>query len=83
MSIDLDKFKPINDTLGHDVGDLLLKEIAQRMQNCLRESDTVARIGGDEFVVLLPTIEADLDALRVAEKFVAHLMKRSHCMNKT
>jgi diguanylate cyclase (GGDEF)-like protein/PAS domain S-box-containing protein len=68
MFIDLDKFKPVNDTLGHDVGDLLLKSVAQRVQDCLRESDTVARIGGDEFIVLLPFIDTEQDALRVAEK---------------
>jgi diguanylate cyclase (GGDEF)-like protein len=68
MFIDLDKFKPINDVLGHDVGDLLLSEVARRIQNCLRESDTVARIGGDEFVVLLPKIETEQNSLEVAEK---------------
>lgn len=65
---DLDNFKPVNDTLGHDFGDLLLKEIAQRLQTAVRESDTIARIGGDEFVVLLPVIETKLDASTVAEK---------------
>lgn len=68
MYIDLDKFKPINDTFGHAVGDLLLNEAAQRMQNCVRQSDTVARIGGDEFVVLLASLKTDQDAQEVAEK---------------
>ena len=68
MFLDLDKFKQINDTLGHATGDLLLKEAAARMQACLRASDTVARIGGDEFVVLLPSIEAATNAMAVAQK---------------
>ena len=70
MFLDLDKFKPINDTLGHAVGDLLLKEVAIRLQNCVRESDTVSRVGGDEFVVLLPTIDAEQDAMLVADKIL-------------
>jgi len=73
MFLDLDKFKPINDTLGHAVGDLLLKEVARRLLNCVRESDTVSRIGGDEFVVLLPTIEAEQDAKLVADKILHSL----------
>lgn len=68
MYIDLDKFKPINDTLGHNVGDLVLKEVALRIQSCLRESDTVARVGGDEFVVLLPVVDSEPNAFSVAEK---------------
>jgi diguanylate cyclase (GGDEF)-like protein/PAS domain S-box-containing protein len=73
MFLDLDKFKPVNDTLGHNVGDQLLKEVAQRLQDCIRESDTVARIGGDEFVVLLPNIEEEQDAVRVADKILQAL----------
>ena len=72
---DLDKFKPINDTLGHAVGDLLLMEVAKRLQDCVRASDTAARIGGDEFVVLLSTIEAEQDALAVAEK-IRHALEQ-------
>jgi diguanylate cyclase (GGDEF)-like protein len=68
MFLDLDKFKPINDTLGHNMGDMLLKEASKRMQDCVRESDTVGRIGGDEFIVLLSTVDSGLDALLVAEK---------------
>ncbi|MDO8654065.1 MAG: CHASE domain-containing protein [Undibacterium sp.] len=68
MYLDLDKFKPINDQLGHHVGDLLLQAAALKMLSCVRESDTVARIGGDEFLILLPLIEQDQDALFVAEK---------------
>jgi len=67
MFVDLDAFKPINDNLGHNVGDLLLKEVAIRMQQHVRASDTVARIGGDEFVVLLTSIEEAEDALALAE----------------
>ena len=76
MFVDLDKFKPINDTLGHHIGDLMLKEVAKRMLACLRESDTAARIGGDEFVVLLPNIEQVADALAVGEK-IRHALFQS------
>lgn len=67
LFIDLDKFKPINDDFGHEVGDWLLQSAALRMQGCLRESDTVARIGGDEFVALLPDTKGAIDAVTVAE----------------
>jgi diguanylate cyclase (GGDEF)-like protein/PAS domain S-box-containing protein len=68
--LDLDKFKPINDTYGHAVGDLLLQEAGKRMRDSVRESDTVSRLGGDEFVVLLPVIETAHDAQSVAEKIL-------------
>lgn len=71
--LDLDKFKPVNDTFGHAVGDLLLQEVANRLQKSIRDSDTVARIGGDEFVILLPKIRAVEDALFVANKVGAAL----------
>ncbi len=66
--VDLDHFKPVNDTLGHATGDILLKIAARRMQENVRASDTVARIGGDEFVVLLATVQDKDDARSVAEK---------------
>ena len=68
MFIDIDKFKPINDNLGHAFGDLLLAEFSARLRSVLRESDMPARIGGDEFVVLLHTIQSEEDVMIVAEK---------------
>jgi len=76
LFLDLDGFKTINDTLGHQTGDLLLKAVAQRLTGCLRGSDMVARLGGDEFVVLLPTIPAVQDVARVAEKILATLSQK-------
>jgi diguanylate cyclase (GGDEF)-like protein/PAS domain S-box-containing protein len=75
MFLDLDKFKPVNDELGHDMGDLLLKAVAQLLQSCVRASDTVSRIGGDEFVILLAGIESAQDAMRVAEKILHALIQ--------
>ena len=69
--LDLDRFKQINDTLGHEAGDQLLKEIAVRLKACVRASDTVARLGGDEFVVLLPSLEDEKYAEIVAQKILA------------
>jgi diguanylate cyclase (GGDEF)-like protein/PAS domain S-box-containing protein len=70
LFLDLDHFKLINDTLGHSVGDWLLKEIAERLRKSVRELDTVARLGGDEFILLLPEIRNSEDAARVAQKIL-------------
>ena len=69
----MDHFKHINDTLGHAIGDRLLKSIAQRLVACLRGSDTVSRYGGDEFVVLLPEVAHSEDAASSAHKILAAL----------
>jgi diguanylate cyclase (GGDEF)-like protein len=71
MYLDLDHFKHINDSLGHAVGDQLLQSAAKRLQACVRDSDTVSRQGGDEFVVLLTEVEAVRDAALAAEKLIA------------
>jgi diguanylate cyclase (GGDEF)-like protein len=73
LFVDLDRFKPINDSLGHDIGDQLLKAAAQRMQMSVRSVDTVSRVGGDEFVVLLSQIGTTEDAARVADKLITGL----------
>ncbi|MBW3628891.1 MAG: EAL domain-containing protein [Gemmatimonadetes bacterium] len=73
LFLDLDRFKVINDSLGHHVGDELLVLVAQRLQRCLRQEDTVARFGGDEFAILLEDISGISDATRVAERIQAEL----------
>lgn len=73
MFIDLDRFKQINDTMGHSFGDILLQAVAERLESCIRGNDTVARLGGDEFAVLLQKLDhpgdADITAQRVVESF--------------
>ncbi|MFY9327723.1 MAG: EAL domain-containing protein [Georgfuchsia sp.] len=78
LFIDLDNFKNLNDTLGHNIGDLLLQQVAQRLATCVREGDTVARLGGDEFVIMLDNLsenieEAATQTKAVGEKILATL----------
>ncbi|MBF0564624.1 MAG: EAL domain-containing protein [Nitrospirae bacterium] len=75
LFIDLDGFKFVNDTLGHDMGDLLLKMAAKTLPECVRESDTVAHVGGDEFVVILPVISKARAASLVSQKIIEALAK--------
>ena len=71
--LDLDRFKDINDSLGHSIGDSLLKAVAERIRRCVREGDTVARFGGDEFTLLIPRIEQVEDAAKIAQKILETL----------
>lgn len=75
MILDLDRFKSVNDTLGHAVGDRLLQAVADRLGNLLRSEDTVARLGGDEFAILLPEICHAEDAAQVARKILRDVRK--------
>jgi diguanylate cyclase (GGDEF)-like protein/PAS domain S-box-containing protein len=73
LFLDLDNFKNINDSLGHQIGDALLHCVGQCLLKCIREEDTVARIGGDEFLIMLPNLERGDEAYRVAEKVIASI----------
>jgi len=73
LFIDLDHFKAVNDTLGHVVGDSLLQMVAERLHECVRESDTIARFGGDEFVIVLDSVKDTNAAASVAKKIIATL----------
>ena len=75
LFIDLDRFKVVNDTLGHAYGDLLLEKAAKRLTGCVREADTVARLGGDEFTIILRDIHRGADAAKVAEEVIEALSK--------
>jgi diguanylate cyclase (GGDEF)-like protein/PAS domain S-box-containing protein len=73
--LDVDRLKTINDTLGHDAGDALLRGLGDRLTSCLRREDTVARVGGDEFVVLLPAVRTRQEATGIAQKILKALVK--------
>lgn len=75
INIDLDRFKRVNDTLGHGVGDQLLKAVGSRLKSLLRESDTLARMGGDEFMIVLPDINQEEDVVGIAENILQALRK--------
>jgi len=75
LFIDLDRFKEVNDTLGHEIGDRLLADTAQRIRNCVRESDTVARLGGDEFVIILPEVDETAHLVRIVQAIIDSMQK--------
>ncbi len=72
LFLDLDGFKGVNDTLGHQVGDRVLAAVAERLKGCLREADTAARLGGDEFAALLEDVSDASEAVAIAERFLTH-----------
>lgn len=80
MFIDMDRFKNVNDTMGHPAGDALLVEVAQRLKRCVRESDIVARIGGDEFIIVLTDIEDSLSAAPIA-RLIVELLGEPYIIN--
>ena len=82
MFLDLDRFKEINDTLGHDMGDVLLKEAAHRLSGCVRETDTVARLGGDEFTIILNELDDLSNVERVACSILSKLAEPFHLGSK-
>jgi diguanylate cyclase (GGDEF)-like protein/PAS domain S-box-containing protein len=73
LLLDLDEFKEVNDTLGHDTGDLLLQEAGRRISSCVRQSDTVARLGGDEFTIILHELHGNSHIEKVAQKIISRL----------
>ena len=77
--LDLDRFKAINDTLGHASGDQLLQQVAQRLASCLKQSDTIARWGGDEFTLILPQVQSAHDATKISERIIKALQTPFDC----
>ena len=75
LFLDLDHFKAVNDTLGHEIGDKLLNQVAERLNCCLRQEDTLARLGGDEFILLLPHIRDAEAAINISDKLYSAMDK--------
>src|SRR5436309_2687195 len=78
LCLDLDRFKSVNDTLGHPVGDELLKVVADRLRGCTREPDTIARLGGDEFAIIMTAIQQPTDAAALARRIRESIVKPFH-----
>ena len=83
LFIDLDGFKSINDKYGHNTGDLLLVEVSKKMKSCIREIDTIARMGGDEFVILLSEIASHDEPSIIAERIIDMITKPFHLSGHT
>lgn len=79
LFVDLDHFKKINDTYGHEIGDIFLQKIAERLESCMRETDTVVRLGGDEFVIVLMPIQKKEDVIVVVNKIMSACAKPVKC----
>ncbi len=82
MFLDLDKFKEVNDTLGHHAGDLLLRSVAERLRECVRMTDTICRQGGDEFIILIENISSSEDLVQIGNK-IMEVMSRPHLLDET
>jgi diguanylate cyclase (GGDEF)-like protein len=82
MFIDLDQFKEVNDTLGHDIGDEMLKDVAHRLSSCVRETDVVSRLGGDEFTIILSELDDSINVERIAQKVLKKIAEPFHLHNE-
>ena len=82
MFVDLDRFKPVNDQLGHQAGDQLLRQVSQRLSHCLRKTDMVGRLGGDEFILLLQYIRQPADVIHIAEKIRYEIARPYHMQER-